>query len=304
VGDRSAPAVVLTETRAGEPGGVVRTFCLDRLGLSEIRVPGETLDQVAMRLPPGVYTTFRTYEGNLFLRLDRHLARLEESARLLGHPITVDHERIRRALVEILDRTGFPESRFRVVVSLTSDGQPGDIYISIQPFILWPTSLYETGVRCVTRYLARQEPRAKATGFIGASRCVRHALPPDVHEVLIVDERDRILEGMSSNFFALKDGELHTAGEGVLEGVTRSLVLEIARAMLPVSLEPVTRAEVPALSEAFITSSSREVVPVVVIDDVPVGEGIPGPLAREMLQRYRDRVRQELMPALEEVLVP
>ncbi len=304
MGDRGAVAAASTETRAGELGGVVRTFRLDRQGLSEIRIPGETLDQVAMRLPPGVYTTFRTYEGNLFLRLDRHLARLEESARLLGHPIRVDQERIRRGLVEVLERTCFPESRFRVVVSLTSDGRPGDVYIVVQPFSPWPDWLYETGVRCITRFIARQEPRAKATGFIGASRRARYALPPDVHEMLIVDQRDRILEGMSSNFFAVKDGVLRTAGEGVLEGVTRSLVLEIAGEVLPVRLEPVTRAQLPTLSETFITSSSREVVPVVVIDDVPVGEGVPGPLARELLGRYRARVRQELKPALEEVTVP
>jgi branched-chain amino acid aminotransferase len=188
-----------------------------------------------------------------------------------------------------------------VIVSLTSDGQTGDVYILVEPFKPWPEDLYQTGVRCVTRFLTRQEPRAKSTDFIAPSRRVKWALPPDVHEVLIVDEEDRILEGTTSNFFAVMGGALRTAGQGVLEGITRSLVLEIAREMLPIHFEPVTRHQVLALSEAFITSSSREVVPVVVIDDTPVGQGTPGPLARELLRRYRQRVREELAPAIEEV---
>jgi len=279
-----------------------RTFRLDHQGLCEMNVPGETLDQISLHLPAGTYTTFRTYQGDRFLRLNCHLSRLENSNRLLGHPIPVAQEPIRRALAEILRLTRFPESRFRVTVSLTSNGEPGDVYICVEPFISWPERLYQEGVRCVTRFLPRREPRAKSTDFIAPSRRVRRALQPGIHEVLIVDEIGRILEGISSNFFAVMKGVLYTAEEGVLEGVTRSLILEIAREMLPIQLEPVTREQIEVLSEAFITSSSREVVPVVEIDGIPVGKGVPGPLARELLWRYRRRVWEELEPAVQEVV--
>ena len=96
--------------------------------------------------------------------------------------------------------------------------------------------------------------------------------------------------------FAVKEGVLHTAGEGVLEGITRSIVLEEAAQILPIRLEPVRLADLPSLSEAFITSASREVVPVVSVDGVPIGRGQPGPIARDLLDRYRQRVRQEIAP--------
>lgn len=300
----TSPAVPFAPSPAQETMALagVRTFRLDRQGLCEMNVPGETLDQVSLHLPAGTYTTFRTYQGNRFLRLNCHLARLENSNQLLGHPIPVAQEPIRHALAEILRLTGFAESRFRVTVSLTSNGEPGDVYLCVEPFIPWPERLYQEGVRCVTHFLPRREPRAKSTDFIVPSRRVRQALQPGIHEVLIVDEGGRILEGLSSNFFAVMEGTLYTAGEGVLEGVTRSLILEIAHEMLPIRLEPVTREQIAALSEAFITSSSREVVPVVEIDGIPIGKGAPGPLARELLWRYRRRVWEELEPAVQEVV--
>jgi branched-chain amino acid aminotransferase len=89
-------------------------------------------------------------------------------------------------------------------------------------------------------------------------------------EVLMVRSNGHILEGLTSNFFAVHAGVLRTAGEGTLEGVARSIDLEIAEGPLPVMLRSVSRMDVPALSEAFVTSSSREALPMVVVDRSPL----------------------------------
>jgi branched-chain amino acid aminotransferase len=106
----------------------------------------------------------------------------------------------------------------------------------------------------------------------------------------------QVLEGSSSNFFALLNGVLRTAGDGVLAGVTRGIVLEAAKGLLPIVTEPISLNDMPNLREAFITSISRAVLPVVAIDAEVVGSGVPGPYTREIIQRFNARLERELEP--------
>ena len=100
-----------------------------------------------------------------------------------------------------------------------------------------------------------------------------------------------LLEGLSSNVFAVVDGVLRTEDARVLHGTTRALVLELARGMVPVSLEALRKADLARATEVFLTSVSREVLGVVRVDDVTIGRGKPGALARELRRRYRARMR-------------
>jgi len=98
---------------------------------------------------------------------------------------------------------------------------------------------------------------------------------------------------MTSNFFYTKDGKLGTARKNILLGVTRRTVLRVARRIsLDILYRPLRREQIPTLSEAFITSSSRGIVPVVRIDEVPVGEGIPGLFTKNLMNGYADYVKQ------------
>ena len=123
----------------------------------------------------------------------------------------------------------------------------------------------------------------------------------------MVDEAGRILEGLTSNFFAVKGGELWTNEEGVLSGITRSLVLdEAVRIELPVNYKSIMITEIPILEEAFITSSSRGILPVKQIDDVYIGSGQPagpgkpacpcqpGPITKRLVDCLEDRIRNEV----------
>ncbi len=288
--------MAMQASRNGSAESPVETFRLAPAGVEPVAVPGQSLDQVSLHLPCGTYTTLRTYGRDRFLRLDAHLARLDESARLLGHPVRLDFAAIRAGLRGALATVGFPESRVRITVGLSNGSRPDDVYLSVAPFAGPPPEAYTRGVRTLTRLLVRDQPRAKHTEFIAPSRQVKDSLPPGIHEVLMVDDRGEILEGLTSNFFALLDGMLRTAGAGVLEGVARSMALDVAAGLLPVRLKPVRREDVSRLAEAFLTSTSREVVPVVEIDGMPVGTGTPGPVARQILQNYRARVLAEAQP--------
>ncbi len=187
------------------------------------------------------------------------------------------------ALRTIIECENSPAVRMRITIPHDSDAA----YISVEAFETYPVECYTCGVRCATTRLSRQTPEAKATDFIALSRAIKATRDPDIHELLMVNAAEQILEGISSNFFAVLNGVLRTAGEDVLGGVTRHFILAEAQEVLVVQLQPIGLADLPQLSEAFITSSSREVLPVVQIDDQVIGGGQPGPIAQTLLSRYR-----------------
>lgn len=252
-----------------------------------------SLDEASRGLPQGAYTTLRTFGGPAVLRLDEHLARLEESARLSGTEVYLNWPTIRAALHEAITAFGTPDTRVRLTLDTTRE--PGTIYISLEPLRPPQVGGREQGIRVVTRRLQRQNPKAKSTTFLASAGEIRRTLPAGCHEAIMVSADGRLLEGLSSNFFAIRDHELWTAEEGVLSGITRALVLEeAADEGLTIHLEGLPVAELPTLDEAFITSSGRAVLPVVEIDGRPVGSGEPGPITRRLLERYNARVAREV----------
>lgn len=258
-----------------------------------LQPPPTSLDEASSQLPAGAYTTFRTLGGNGVLRLSEHLARLDETARLAGVPVALDHGALRQALRQALHDFGAAEARGRITVDLTDS--PGAVYIALGALRVPSAADYTEGVRAVTRTLHRDNPRAKVTTFLDRAAAVRAALPPGIHEALMVGDDGRLLEGLSSNFFAIREGVLWTAEEGVLPGITRTLVLEEAAALgIPCHRSGIPIAEIAALDEAFITSASRAVLPVVEIDGQPVGDGRPGPLSTALLARYVARLAAEV----------
>lgn len=261
----------------------------------EVRPIGEaeSLAAASAALPPGAYTTIRTYGGHRVLRLAEHVRRLEESAAPVGSPPPLDAGAVSRALASALRATDHAESRLRLTYA------PPLLFVSVEPFQPVPESIYEDGAWCVTLALRRDRPRSKDTRFIAAAAGAYERLPSGAHEGLMLGDDGAILEGLSSNFFAVREGALRTEGERALPGVTRSLVLELAPDMVAVSLVPPRVDDLPLLSEAFITSTSRGLVPVVRVDDSAIGDGRPGPVTRALRRRFEERVTREAVSVLD-----
>ena len=245
------------------------------------------LARASAALPDGAYTSFRTYEGRRVLRLAQHLRRLEDSTALQGRPGSIDAAEVRAGLTAALDATAFDESRLRLTFA------PPRVFVSVEPFSPLPASFYEQGVAAATVPVKRETPHSKDTRFIATAEGAYRELPAGAHEGLLVAEDGAILEGLSSNFFAVLGGALRTEEARVLLGVTRALVLELAGPRLPVVLDAIRRAELAKAREAFITSVSREVLPLVRIDGAPVGDGRPGPLARDLRKDFAALVARE-----------
>jgi branched-chain amino acid aminotransferase len=155
-----------------------------------------------------------------------------------------------------------------------------------------------TGVGASTYRTQRQADGTSAEGakignYLVSVLAIREAGLMGAVEALIVDARGRVLEGSSSNVFLVRAGQLTTAPteSGILAGITRAHVLELAQAQgIPVELRAPELYEVREADELFITSSIREVLPIVRLDQQPIAEGTPGPVFRRLLQAFRERV--------------
>src|SRR5690606_12674532 len=138
------------------------------------------------------------------------------------------------------------------------------LIISLEPFQPPAPEIYADGVRCMTvPGSARSDPAAKTTDWMHDRTAIAQSLPRGIYEGLLLSASGDILEGLGSNFYAVQRGELRTAGDGVLPGIARQIVFEVAPDVLPVRADPVNIADIPQLDEAFITSSSRAIIPVI-----------------------------------------
>jgi len=244
-----------------------------------------SLDAITRQLPDGYYSTFRTYDGcTRVIGLSAHLRRLPDvDASSLRRSPSI---KLRAGLLSLLEHYRPGEARVRVMMT-----KPGELYISIEPLKLLSKEVYENGVRVETTTIHRNDPRIKSTAFISASSDERkHIAQLGIFEALLV-KNGGILEGMTSNFFYVMDDVLYTARRDILLGVTRTMVIRAARGRgVDVRYRPLKLEQLPAVKEAFITSSSRGIVPVVQIDDVRVGRGRVGRITKLLMKAYEEYV--------------
>lgn len=247
----------------------------------------KTLDDITRELPQGFYTTFSTLSnGTKVFGLQAHLHRLYAPAQELGIRPVVDEATLRTRIAKAAKLNLPNESRIRLILTKNN----GLIYISIQSFDPLPNEIRKNGVKVITAELARISPRMKDTAFISSSAAQRKQLGADVFEVLLT-KKGKILEGMTSNFYALKGKTLITAQRGILPGVTRRVILRLARE-LGLLLEYRSPKMSEKFDESFLTSSSRGVVPIVSIDNEPVGQGRVGQLTRLLSITYDAFVKE------------
>lgn len=243
----------------------------------------------------GVYTVSNTDGQRRVLCLSAHFDRLEESAAGAGIPLRLERGRIRSALRQMMDETGFPAIRFRITVSGEA---PQSLILSVENFTPPAAKLRAGGVSVVTRMDgARQEAHIKDTNWMHERDLIKAAEADSVYEVILLDEEGRFLEGLGSNFYTIAAGQLWSAVEGVLPGIAQRIVLEVAPEQLPVRREGLPSAYRGEITEAFLTSSSRGIIPIVAIDGEPVANGRPGVQTLALQQSY-DKRAAELMETL------
>ncbi len=282
-----------------------RLFALTAEGANSIAIEESvsSIHHMLDKLPVGVYTAFRSFQHNKFLLLERHLSRLEESLAKLGWAYKIDQEVLRKTLHMVCTNYTYADSRIRIDV-LTRPTPALDVesrlFIAQGPHVSLSEAVYKEGVHVgIARHLKRPDPQVKSADFVMKRRSFLEKRI-SLFEALLIDEQGYIMEGASSNFYAIKDAILLTADRGVLEGTARTILIEVAKEMkIPIRYAAVHMDEIKRLNECGISSSSRDIVPVVRIDDQVIGNGLPGPVTRKLLGAYRTYVEKAIMPAVE-----
>lgn len=270
-----------------------------------ILAPSEALVSVYDRgflYGDSVFETIRTYGGEPFA-LDEHLARLARSAEKVGIALPLELGALAQEARDALQAAGNAESYARII--LTRGEGPLGLdpalaiaplrVILVEPLTPLPAALYRDGVKVSTirtERAADAAPGAKVGNYLGGMLALAQARAAGAHEALILDAHGAIVEGATSNFFVARGARLSTPPEkaGILAGITRARVLDVAAALgLAVELEPIFPADLEHVTEAFLTSSLRELIPVVQVDDRAIGDGRPGPLTRKIHAEFRKR---------------
>lgn len=268
------------------------------------RATVNVLDE-GFRTGEGVFETMRAYRGRTF-RMTAHLERAAAGATRLGFEVPALDE-LAAAVAATVDANAHVSEDLAVRLTVT----PGPL----DPHAPWPMSslglptvvvtahalwlapaLHEVGIRAVTVPWRRELPDVKAVSYLSATMARRRARALGADEALLCDERDCVVEGASSNVFVVVDGEVLTPAPdaGLLAGVTRAAVLELAAADgIPAREVPVPLATLFNAAEVFVTASTRELVPVVRVDEAAIGDGRPGSVTARLLQAYRDLVVRE-----------
>lgn len=258
-----------------------------------------------------VFETIRTYAGRPFA-LDRHLQRLAQSAARVFIELPVGLEQLAREVESAIVGAGNAESYVRLTLtrgvgeSLGLD--PGLSRHALRVIIVTPlkpppAEAYRDGVSVVTYRTERVTDHSPAAGakvgnYLTAVLANREVRAAGAAEALIVDGRGRVVEGATSNVFVVEpDGTLVTPPEedGILLGITRETVLSVAAELgVPLRFESLPLERVKGAAEVFVSSSIRELLPVVAIDGAPVGHGAPGLVTERLLQAFREKCRRSV----------
>jgi branched-chain amino acid aminotransferase len=256
-----------------------------------------SINDTAILRAYSVFESLRTYDRRPF-HLDEHLARLYRSAELIDLDIPYTREQIAAVIREVIARNAYKHATIRIFVtggetedSILPTGKPV-LVVLITPLGERDMQRFAQGIKVITTHLQRIMPEAKTNNYVAAVRALKEAARHNATDALFVNEQGHVLEATRSNFFIFRGDTLVSPRRGILIGVTRNVVLDLARDRFAIEERPVLLDELSLVDEAFITSSSKEILPLVQIDDLVIGHGKPGPRTIELEQRFIDLVER------------
>lgn len=250
----------------------------------------------------GVFDFLITYHHKPFL-LKEHLKRLKNSVAQIDLKLPKTLTEIEKLVLKTLAKNkSSQEKAIRIIVtggeSLAPDfvkpkGQ-GSLIITVDPIHKYLPEFYKHGVKVVTYNHCRPIPKAKSLNYTIAIKAQKYARQNSAIEA-IYNCDGFLTEGTTSNFFAVIDGKVVTTNQGILHGITRKVVISLVTKIAPLQERPISQDEVKNFSEAFITASNKEIMPVAQIDNFRIGKGKevkPGPITQKIMQAFADFTRK------------
>lgn len=255
----------------------------------------------------GVYETIRSYGNRLFLG-SKHVERLFRSAEAIGLTVPISKERWLELLYEAMTRNGLGDGGRDAYLRITLSRGVGDIgldpslcpsptvVIMAKPLVSPDPSLYEKGIDLIIAATRRNSPdalspRIKSTNFLNNILAKREAVAAGAFDSILLNWEHHLAECTVSNLFFVMDGRLCTPAVdcGILDGITRSVVLQLAEEQgIRTEEGRFTPAQLRQAGECFVTNTSMEIMPVTAVDRAPIGNGKPGPLTHKLRRLFAD----------------
>jgi branched-chain amino acid aminotransferase len=254
----------------------------------------------------GVFEGIRVYGGKVFLH-EEHIVRLYESALAIRLPIPMSTSEMMDAVKMTVKENGIVDGYIRLVVTRGGGSLGLDIRKTSNPQViiiadtitLYPKEIYENGMKLITASTIRNHPgalsaRIKSLNYLNNILAKIEGIDAGSPEALMLNHKGEVAECSGDNIFIVKEGVLKTPGPdaGILEGLTRNAVMQIARESgYEVQERVLLRHDIYIADECFLTGSAAEVVPVVSLDGRDIGEGAPGPITLELLEKFQTFAR-------------
>lgn len=246
----------------------------------------------------GVFDYTRSYDGKPF-KLHEHILRLERSAKAIQLALPWTTQELETIVQATFERNGYPDAGIRIVVTggpsddfMTPHNQPS-LMVMITPIKGSAAQQQAEGVKITTVEMDRILPTVKSINYMGAVMAVEAAKRQGAVEAVYRTRDGRLTEGTRANLFAFRGNQLITAKEEVLAGITRAVVMEIAEDDFEVVERELYYADLQQYDELFITSSTKEILPVIQVDEQTIANGQPGPKTQKLIDLFRAYVESQ-----------
>ena len=255
----------------------------------------------------GVFEGIRVYSGRVFL-LKAHIERIYESAKAIRLTIPLTPAEMTQAVKDTVAANNITDGYVRLIVTRGAGSLGLDIRKTSNPqtiiiadtITLYPRETYENGMTLITASTIRNHPgalsaRIKSLNYLNNILAKIEGTDAGSVEALMLNHKGEVAECTGDNIFIIKNGVLKTpsADAGILEGITRNAVLELAReAGIPTQETTLIRHDLYVADEMFLTGTAAEVVPVVSLDGRQIGDGKPGSITRRLLELFHEMTRR------------
>lgn len=245
----------------------------------------------------GLFDFFLVKKGRP-LFFEDYLDRFHHSADFLHLEVPFSREVLRQQIMQLIRANGEQEAGLKLVLTggYSTDGyapSTPNLVIVQSPLPVYPSTRYEDGVRLMLHEYHRTLSTAKSINYIMGINLLPQMRAAGAEDVLFHFD-EKVFETTRANFFIVKDESVITPADGILAGITRKKTLEIAGEHYTVDLRDLRLEELQTADEAFITSSTKNIMPVVQVDDIVIGNGKPGKVTRHLMELLADKVEKYL----------
>ncbi len=255
----------------------------------------------------GVFEGLRSYGGQVF-RLDSHIDRLWESAKAICLEIPMSKKEVSSAVNATLEANQLVDGYVRLVVTRGAGSLGLDpnrtshpqVIVIADTITLYPREFYDKGLSIITAstqrtHSAALSPRIKSLNYLNNIMAKLEGLRAGCVEALMLNHKGEVAECTGDNIFVVRSGTLVTppSDAGILEGITRGAVIELAEAAkIDCQEKTLVRHDLYTADECFLTGTAAEVIPVVEIDSRSIGNGVPGPITKRLTADFHAMVRR------------